>query len=194
MSDDMNDTSDPRDDAVENEMAQILRQATPRGVRPELRPRVLAAVASQLQTEPASPWLRRSALAVAASLFLGIAMNIWANHLAERRLAQLFGASPVSKRAMELAEAVEKITDAQTAQWVYHKVAAPQPSGKGLAAYAAYSDALRRLIDKSFIASKGLSDETPQKDPQMDRDRPGRAGGDTSGCQRHPRLDHRYTA
>ena len=83
---------------------------------------------------PASPWLRRSALAVAASLLVGIAMNIGASQMAERRLAQLFGPPPVSKQAMELANAVEEVTDAQTAQWVYQRFAAPRPSGDGLAA------------------------------------------------------------
>jgi hypothetical protein len=193
MSDDI-DNNNPHNNAHHEEIEQALRRATLRGVRPELRPRVLAAVASQLQTEPASPWLRRSALAVAASLLLAVAMNIWASRAADRRLAQLFGPPPVSKRAMELAKAVESITDAQTAQWAYQRLAAPRPSGEGLAAYAAYSGTLRRLLDRSFVDSKGPTDETPQKDPQMDRNRPGRAGGGTTDCQRHPRLDHRDTA
>ena len=91
---------------MNDDIEQLLGRLTPRGVRPELRPQVLAAVASQLEAEPASPWLRRSALAVAASLLVGIAMNIWASHAAERRLARLFGPPPVSKQAMELANAV----------------------------------------------------------------------------------------
>ena len=194
MSDDMNETSDPRDDAMENEMERILRQVTPRGIRPDLRPRVLDALAGQLQTEPASPWLRRSALAVAASILVGIALNVWASRSAERRLAQVLGPPPVSKRATELAKAVEVVTDAQTGEWAYRRLAAPHPSGARLAAYVAYTDTLRRLLEKSFVVLKGPPDETPQKAPQMDRDRPGRAGGGTTDCQRHSGLDHRYTA
>lgn len=179
---------------MHDDVEQLLNRLTPRGIGAELRPRVLAAVASQLEVEPPSPWLRRSALAVAASILVGIAMNVWASEVAERRLAQLFGPPPVSKQIMKLANAVEEVTDAQTAQWVYQQFAAPRPSGDGLAAYEAYSDVLRRLIDESSIISKEFYGETPKKDSQMDRDRPGRAGGDRSGCQRGVRLDYRYTA
>ena len=115
---------------MNDDIEQLLGRLTPRGVRPELRPQVLAAVASQLEAEPASPWLRRSALAVAASFLVGIAMNIGASEMAERRLAQLFGPPPVSKQAMELANAVEEITDAKTAQWVYQQFTAPRPYGE----------------------------------------------------------------
>ena len=127
---------------MNDNIEQLLGRLTPRGVRPELRPQVLAAVASQLEVEPASPWLRRSTLAVAASILVGIAMNIWASEVAERRLAMLFGPPPVSKQAMELANAVEKATDARTAQLIYQRLAAPHPSGNALAAYVSYSDML----------------------------------------------------
>jgi hypothetical protein len=131
---------------------------------------------------------------VAASLLLGIGMNIWASEAAQRRMAQLFGPPPISKQAMELANAVGEITDAQTAQWVYKQFAAAPPSRDGLAAYAAYSEMVKRLIENPSIFSKEFQDETPQKDSQMDRDRPGRTDGDRSGCQRYIRLDYRYTA
>ena len=113
---------------IDDDIEQLLGRLTPRGVCPELRPQVLAAVASQLEAEPASRWPRRSALAVAASLLLGIGMNIWASKSAERRLAELFGPPPVSKQAMELADAMEKTTDAETARWVYQRLAASRPS------------------------------------------------------------------
>ncbi len=174
---------------MNDDMEQLLGRLTPRGVRPELRPRVLAAVASQLKTEPASPWLRRSTWAVAASILVGIVMNLGVSVRAERRLAQLYGPPPVSKQAMELANAVKEVTDAQTAQWVYQRFAAPRRTEDGLAAYMAYNEMLVRLIN-----SKEPFDEAPQKDSQMDRDRPGRAGGDRSDCQRHFRVDYRCTA
>jgi len=100
---------------MNDDVEQLLGRLTPRGVRPEMRPQVLAAVASELEAEPASPWLRRAALAVAASLLVGIAMNVWTSMASERHLAQLYGPPPMSKRAMELAKAVEEVTDAQTA-------------------------------------------------------------------------------
>ena len=77
-------------------------------------------------------------------------MNIGASVAAERHLARLYGPPAVSKRAMELAKEVEAVTDAQTARWVYLRLAAPHSSGDGLATYSAHCDMLRQLIDISF--------------------------------------------
>ena len=189
--------------AMNDDMEQRLAQLTPRGLRPELRGQVLAAVGTELQTArgdsttaapTTSPWARRCALAVAASLLVGIAMNIWANEASKRHLARLFGPPPVSKQAMELAKDVERITDAQTGRWVFQRLTAPRESRDGLAEYAEYCTTLKQLIDELQIASKDSYYETPQKDSEMGRDRPGRAGGDRSGCQRLVGVDYRYTA
>jgi hypothetical protein len=198
---------------MNDEIEQLLGRLTPRGVRPELRPQILAAVANQCRTSfptrpgkldesdnssygtlHSSPWLRWSAIAVAASLLVAIGANIWVNQASERRLAQFFSDPPVSKQAMEVANAVEKITDAKTAQWIYQQFAARQPSGNGLAAYAAYSNMLKQLIDRSSVLPEEPFNETSQKDPQMDRGNPGRTGGGRPGCQRRVRLDYRHTA
>jgi hypothetical protein len=177
---------------MNDDMEQVLGQLTPRGVRPELRSQILAAVEAQLQTEPASPWLRRCALAVAASLLAGIGMNIWASKESERHLAQLYGPPPVSKRAMEVAKMIEGVTDAQTAQWVYQRLAVPRAASPD--ALAKHYLAMHQLIKELQTDFKGSYHETPQKDPQMDRDRPGRARGDTSSGQRSVCVDYRYTA
>ncbi len=174
---------------MNDDMEQLLARLTLRGPGAELRPKVLAAVASQLKEEPASPWLRWSAWAVAASILVGIVMNVAVNDAGQRHLAAIYGPPPVSKRAMELARTVEQVSDAQTAEWVYQRFAAPRRSEEGLAAYMAYSDMLKRIIN-----SKEPFNETSQKDPQMDRDRPGRPGGDRSDCQRPLRVDYRFTA
>jgi hypothetical protein len=162
---------------MNDDIEQLLGQLTPRGVRPELRPQILAAVAGELQAEPASPWLRRSALAVAASLLLGIAMNIWANAVADRRLARLFGPPPVARRALD----------------TQPQFAGSRPSG-GVDALAGHYALLQELINELETVSKGSFHEAPQKDPPMDRGGPGRAGGNRSGCQRLFRMDYRYTA
>ena len=142
--------------------------------------------------ELASPWLRRAALAVAASLLVGIAMNVWASMASQRHLARLLGPPPVSKRAMEVAKMIEEASDAQTAQWVYQRMAVPRSASPD--ALAKHYAAVEQLIRELQTVSKGSDHETPQKDTQMDRDRPGRAGGDTTGSQRLVRLDYRYTA
>ncbi len=162
---------------MNDDIEQLLIRLTPRGVRAELRPQVLAAVESQLQAEPASPWLRRSALAVAALLVLGIGMNIGVNEMSNRRMAQLFGPPPGSKRALDVNP------------WL----AVPRQPGD-MDAFAKHYAALQQFINEFENGSKGSYHETPEEDPQMERDRPGRADGDRSGCQRLLHLDYRYTA
>lgn len=174
-----------------NEVERLLGGLTPRGADRELRPRVLAAVESRLQAKSPSPWLRRSAVAVAASILLGMSLNVLVSKMSERHLAQVFGPPPVSKQAAELAKAVGEVTDAQTARWVYQRTAMPRPARDASAKYYA---AVERLIRELQIAAKDSEDETSQKDPQMDRHRSGRAGGDSSDCQRLLRLDYWRTA
>jgi hypothetical protein len=179
---------------MNDEIEQLLSRLTPRGARPELRPQVLDAVASQLRAEPASPWLRWSALAVAASLLAGIGLNVWVSRASERHLARLFGPPPISKRAMEVANDVAKITDAETGRWVYQRLTVPRTSANGQAAYAKYCAIVKRLIDELQSVSKDTYHATPEKDIEMERDRSGRTGGDRTGCQRPVRLDYRYAA
>ncbi len=177
-----------------DDIEQLIGRLTPRGVRAELRPRVLAAVANELEARPVSPWSRISARAMAAALLAGLLMNFCASEVASRRLAQLYGPPPPSKQAMEVAFAVEKVTDIQTARWVYEHFAAACPPGDRFAAYVAYSDVLKRLIDNSPLTFKGSENATPQEDSEMDRDHTGRTGGGGPDCQRRVCLDYRYTA
>jgi hypothetical protein len=147
-----------------------------------------------LRQPPPSPWLRHAAMAVAASLLLGVGLNIWASKESEQQFARIYGPAPISKPAMEIATAVGAITDAQTGQWVYNRLATPRPFGDGAAAYAKCCAAVKQLIDELQTVSKDSYHETPQKDIEMDRGHPGRAAGDSTDCQRHFRLDYRFTA
>ena len=70
---------------MNDDIEQLLGRLTPSGVRPELRPQVLAAVASQLQTDRESRRFRWSALAVTASIALGVALNISLSRASDRR-------------------------------------------------------------------------------------------------------------
>jgi hypothetical protein len=233
----------------DEEMEQRLGRLTPRGVRPELRGRVLDAMTHELRacnTEPLihrmwpkflasgchserseesaisgekreilrcaqndrdrqetlpclirhddARWLRRAAMAVAASLLLGVALNVWVSRSSERRLAQLFGPPPVSREAMELAKAVEQVTDAQTGRWFYERLTARSEPRDGVADYTKYCAVVRQLIDELQTVSKGTYHDTPQKDFEMDGDHTGWTRGDRPRGQRPVRLDHRYTA
>jgi hypothetical protein len=81
---------------MNNDIEQLLGGLTPRGARAELRPQVLAAVTGQLQAERKSRRFRRSALAVATSIVLAVALNIGLSRAADRRMARLLGPPPRS--------------------------------------------------------------------------------------------------
>jgi hypothetical protein len=149
---------------MNDDIEQLLDRLTPRGARPELRPQVLAAVAGRLQTDRESRRFRWSALAVAASIVLGVALNIGLSRASDRRLAQLFGPPPLSKQAMEIAEFVGQATDAETARWVYQRLAPPRASGDGRAAYAAYCEMLQRLIDESAVVIREPTESKERPD------------------------------
>jgi hypothetical protein len=110
---------------MNDDLEQQLGRLTPRGVRPDVRPRVLAAVANQLPTiQPIgdrngmnsvdvrngmnsvlpSRRLRRAAWAAAVAILLGIALNIFVCQAADRRMARLVGppppANPNAERAL----------------------------------------------------------------------------------------------
>jgi hypothetical protein len=178
---------------TDDNLQRLLNELTPQGVRPEVRPQVLEAVANELLKEKEKPSrrLRCATLATAASILLGIGMNVWVSKASERRMAQIFGPPPVSKQAMELAEAVEKITDKQTGQWVYRQMTASRPTGDGL---VKYREILNELIREQNVVSKDAYHDTPEKDSEMDRDRTGSAFGDPAGGQCRVRLDYRCTA
>ena len=87
-----------------DEMQQRLGRLTPRGVRMELRGQVLGAVASRLQRELPSGWLRRAAMVTAASILLGVVLNVWANWAADRQMVRLLGLPPPRQMATSPAE------------------------------------------------------------------------------------------
>jgi hypothetical protein len=177
-----------------DDVERLLIRLTPRVPASDIRPRVLSAMASELKTEPASPWTRWAAWAVAAALLVGIALNFCVNRVTNDRLARLFGPPPVSKQAKELADTIESVADAQTARWVYERCVAFQSSDHSRAGYEAYCNRLARLASELSNPRKELEHETPQENPQVDRDRSRRARGDRTDSQRPIRLGYWLTA
>jgi len=100
----------------------VLGRLHPRGAAPELRDRVLGAVALQLAPRAGGGRLWRWAAAVAAGLLLGVGLNVWAVRTTEARLARLYGPSAVPQPIVAVAEAVESVTDAETARWVQQRL------------------------------------------------------------------------
>jgi hypothetical protein len=102
----------------------LLKQLTARGASSDVRARVLAMVGKELERRPRVHWQRACGLAVAAGLVLGIALNVWLSWRHETRLAQLYGPSPLPATVIDVARAVESVTDRPTAQWLTQRLAA----------------------------------------------------------------------
>jgi hypothetical protein len=140
--------------AAERELEQQLARLKPRGLRAELRPRVLAGVNAQLLMETPSLWLRRAAVGMAASLFLGIALNIAANQAADRHIIALFGSLPVPNANAE----------------------------RAMAEYNMLTQKL--LAEMNVSEKDGFHDDkkTPEKNAPMGWNRAGGFGGDWADC------------
>jgi hypothetical protein len=178
---------------MNDDMERRLRQVTPRGAPPELRPRVLAAVAAQLRAgnPPSSRRPLRPALAVAACLLASLALNYWVNDALDRRLAIVLGPVPVQRQAAEIAADVASITDQSTGQWAYERLAAIGPHGDDARQYAVR---LQQMIQQLTIDMKETANEETRKDPQMDRDRRGSRDRHPIDAQCLLRVEHRHTA
>jgi hypothetical protein len=102
----------------------VLGRLHPRSAPPELRERVLDTVARQLASRPGAARLWRSAAAVAAALLLGVSLNVWALRTTDARLARLYGPPAIPQPIAAVAEAVESVTDAETARWALQRLLA----------------------------------------------------------------------
>jgi hypothetical protein len=180
---------------MSEDIERRLDHVIPRGAPPELRARVLAAVADELRARPAPPasLLRslRPAIAVAASVLVGLGLNLWVNDRLDRRLAIVLGPPPPRRQVAEIADDVASITDPATGRWVYQRLAASRPDPDEARRSAVR---LRRMIRQLTANDEETVDETLQEDPQMDRDRRGSRDRPPADPQRRLRLAHRGTA
>jgi hypothetical protein len=163
---------------------QMLHRLTPRGAAPELREQVLAAVGRELSAERPSRWQRRLGLAVAASILLGIVLNMWANKATDRRLARLYGPPPTPRQIAEVAEMVASVTDAQTGRRVRQQLSAAWWSRPTAPIQSICSS--QQILEELEITRKEQRHEDPQDRRRGDRD--------TSDCQRDLGLEDRLTA
>jgi hypothetical protein len=88
----------------------LLENVKPRCAPPELRERVLSAVAQELSTDIVPSWENRIGWLVAAAAVLGIVLNLWAVRTNERRLADLTGPHPAPQQVSEIVEIAESVT------------------------------------------------------------------------------------
>jgi hypothetical protein len=176
-----------------DDIERRLRQLTPRGAPPELRPRVLAAVAGQLHpaVRPSSRRSLHSAVALVAGVLASLALNVWVNHTLDRRLALVLGPQPPRRQAAEIAADVASITDSSTGQWTYEHLAAARPHDDDTQSYAVR---LQQMIQQLTVDREETADETPETNSQMDRDRRGSRDHRPVDTQCLLRLEHWNTA
>ncbi len=107
---------------MNDDLPQPFGRLTPRPAPEELRARVLDAVAHELARRTWPRLERVFDWAVAASLVMGIGLNVWQQWADEAWQVRLYGPLPVLRTIADVAHAVESVTDAQTGQWVQQRL------------------------------------------------------------------------
>jgi len=178
---------------ADEHVEQTLRRLTPCGAGPELRGQVLAGVGRELSAEPASRWQGKLGLAVAASILLGIVLNVWAVRVDRQCQARLYGPRPVPRQIADLTETVASVTDAETGRRLERQLAAIWRSREAELPYPPidYSQFLREF---EVVRKEPPHEDLLKEGTETNRDRRRRGDRDTSDCQRHLGLEDRLTA
>lgn len=175
-------------------LEETLSQLTPRGVAPESREAALAATRDTLAERPSHCWDAWFGMAAAASLLLGISLNFWVIRADEARFAELYGPRPLSRRLAEVADSIESVTDPDTGRWVREQWRIAQAS-RNLSSEAAIERVrhhYQTVLNEIAVARKGPFHV--EEAHQLDRDPPGRLGGDAAHRFRHTHVRQQYTA
>ncbi len=168
---------------------EMLDRLTPRGPDATLRDRVLAAVEQELAgtdtaaTRPAVSRRRsregRLLAATAAAVALAVGLNFAVAARDDALEARLFGPAPTPRSIAEIVDAVESVTDRETAQRVRQQLIAAQPaqrSGK---------EAIIRHYERLLAELADAQGRTRREDREMDRHRAGVIDRDATHRQRH---------
>ena len=178
--------------AMKDDGESLLDNVTLRGAPPELRGRVLSAVAQELSIDIVPSWERRIGRLVAAAVVIGVVLNLWAVRTNDRRLAQLAGPRPVPKQVLEIVEIVESVTGSGTGGWVQQRlvkawVSRPALSPQGM------QDWMQRLNDLEY-SGKVQFREKIQEVPEKRSNRARRADRDSFDHQLSFDFNGRQTA
>jgi hypothetical protein len=185
---------------MSHDLERLFEEASPPGLPPELRERVLAAVDEELNTTRSavrsSTAARRRGrfrpgLAAAAALVCSLLLNYGVSTSVDRRLAAVLGPRPVPRQAAEIAAEIAAMTDSQTGKWAFDRLASRRGQEGDTELYPLR---LKRLIDQLAAETQEISHEALQLDLEMDRDRRGNRDRQPPGAQRILRLEHRNTA
>jgi hypothetical protein len=171
---------------MNDDLERSLRNLTARGAPAHLRAEVLEAVADELavtrpETTRRAAWDFRIGMAVAASLIMGVVLNVWAIRSDDSRRARLYGPDPLPRDIRETLETVEHIAGPECEKLLRRRLISARQFGprQKLHAIRQYQQQLMQLAlqQKGFIGV--------EEDPQMGRDQSGRPRGSASHCQRH---------
>ena len=178
--------------AMKEDGELLLDNVTLRGAPPELRGRVLSAVAQELSVDSIPAWERRIGRLVAAAVVIGVVLNLWAVQSTDRRLAQLAGPRPVPQQVLEIVEIVESVTGSGTGGWVQQRLVKAWLSRPALSPQDMPD--WEQLLNDLESSGKAQSDEKVQEVPEKKPDRAGRADRDSVDHQRSFHFNRRQTA
>jgi hypothetical protein len=168
---------------------RLLTGRTTCSAPPELRSRVLQAVAVELTLVPASrPWLSRgdvwTGLTVAAALLIGVLVNVWAVRSDEVRQARLCGERPLPREISAKIQIAESVAGPAGAELVRHQLLAAWHARRSARTWDI--ERYQQLIQQTFGIETRFLDV--QEDSEVDDDRPGRDARSALDRQRHIRM------
>ncbi|MBI3838111.1 MAG: hypothetical protein HY288_09275 [Planctomycetia bacterium] len=107
---------------MNDDLPEGFQHMMPQGAPAELRPRALTAVSRELARQSTPRWERMVELAVAASLALGVGLNVWCWRAEEGWQMRVYGPVPIPSAVAEVARTVTSITDSATGEWIQRQL------------------------------------------------------------------------
>jgi len=105
-----------------DELPEIFDHVNPQPAPPKLRPRVLTAVERELARRKKPVWERALEVGVAASLVIGVGLNVWQWQADKRWQAGVHGPLPATAEHQDLIDVVASVTDEATAQMLVDRL------------------------------------------------------------------------
>ncbi len=127
---------------MSDELPEIFARLKPRPAPAKLRTQILAGVESHLTRRTKPRWERAIELAVAASVVLGIGLNVWQVQSAEAWQLRVFGPAPVPAPVTEVAGMAASVTDPATGKLIEERLLSVRSAKRG------NSETLRRRYEQ----------------------------------------------
>jgi hypothetical protein len=176
---------------MNDEAEQILAQIKPCGASRELRPRILNAVDAKLRASRSWRMQKRVGLITAAMVIFGVGLNVWVDRSVSRRIAAIFPPPAPLRGAVEIAVFVSKYADPEAGQLIYQQLVGNQSTACSSEKYFAY---IRKLTVEAGSIYKDKFYEKSEKNPSLDRHKPGSDNRDPADMRGMLQLDSRLTA